>query len=415
MKVASARLGAALLLCVAAGFSSSAPAQSTVPSANASAPWLTSSDANEAARFPDVFAWRNFIALTWPADLQTGGADAAKPYGVEGPVVFETWAPAKNVYLPDGQRPPAWEDLARDPHRAVTAADKPLQLMLLREVEPTPPGTSGHQTDEVRLNRATYDYVRDNGLYSVDGQQRFFYSRTKVDFPVAAMEIKAVWRPISEDQKPRYHWAVMTDAQSGSTFLYGLTTLHITSKALPNWHWSTFEHVDNPFRQGIHDEGWLNPSRDSAACPPVQLDCNGLPKGLGLEGTRWENYRLRGSQIDYVDDVGRPVILGNSELETGFQTTASCMTCHGRATIGPNINGPASFEFGSDFKDHPLAPPTAARLPVFKQMPGGRFESFNGAPTPDQFLLPDRLASEPRTYLPLDFVWSMMRAQTEKR
>ena len=69
--------------------------------------------------------------------------------------------------------------------------------------------------------------------------------------------------------------------------------------------------------------------------------------------------------------------------------------------------------FGPDFKEHPLKGPEPARLPVFKQLPDGQFESYNGAPTPDQFLLPDRLASEPRAYLPLDFVWSMLRAQSE--
>lgn len=407
-------VAAALSLLAVLAAAGQGAAQTAASSASPS-PWRLSTDAGEAARFPDRFAWRLFVALTWPADMRTGGPDPGKPYGAEGPIVFETWAPAQNVYLADGAKPPAWEDLGRDPHRTVGAADKPLQLTLLRQVQPTPPGTSGHQTDEVRMNRATYDYIRDDGLYSIEGQQRFFYSRTKVDFPVDAMEIKAVWRPIGEADKPRYHWAVMTDADSGATFLYGLTTLHVTSKALPNWHWSTFEHVDNPFRRGIHDEGWLNPSRDAAACAAAPFDCNLTPKGFGLDGTRWENYRLRGSQIDYVDDLGQPVILGNSELETGFQTTASCMTCHGRSTIGPNINGSASFEFGPDFKDHPLHGPDAARLPVFKQMADGRFESFNGAPTPDQFLLPNRLAGEPRTYLPLDFVWSLMRATNEKR
>lgn len=380
----------------------------------APAPWAIPHDAATAIRDPDRFAWQLFRALTWPADLDARQADTEKPYGSEGAVVFQTWALADRVYLDAGREPPPWTELEPETMIELDGTDGPRQLTLERDIPPIPPGTEGHQADEVRMNKAAFDYIRGNGLYSIEGQQRFYYAHREVAFPSEAMEIKAVWRPISEDDADRYHWSRFRDAGSGETLLYGLTALHIMSKVLPRWHWSTFEHVDNPFRHGIHDEGWLNPSRDSLACPVENLDCNLAPRGIGLEGTRWQHYRLRGTQTDFTDDFGRPVILANSELETGFQTTASCMSCHVRSTIGPNINVPASFEFGPGADQHKLAPPRAGRLPVFHIAPDGRISSFHGTPDPDGFLVEGTEGPYPAVYSLLDYVWSLSRAKAEQ-
>ncbi|WP_051329253.1 hypothetical protein [Geminicoccus roseus] len=377
------------------------------------APWVVPSDAALALRDPDRFAWRLFVAINWPAREDESAPDETAPLGAPRPVVWETWALASDVYLPDGRKPPAWPDVS---HRLGDERDpdeRPVQQTLIRDTRPTPPGTQGHQKDEVRMNRAAFDYVRDQGLYSIDGQERRFYQRRPVAFPPDAMEIKAVWRPIPEGQKARYHWAVISDEPDGKERLYGLTSLHVMAKVLPRWLWMTFEHVDNPFRHGIHDEGWLIPSRDTVACPQAPHDCGELPAGFGLEGTVFENYRLRGTQTDFTDDYGRPVHLANSELETGFQRTASCMTCHVRSTIGPRVNAAASFEFGAGYKDHELAPPEATRLPVFRQNEDGSFESYYGVPETAWFRLPDTGVSSFDTYLQLDYVYSMMRAAFE--
>jgi hypothetical protein len=221
-----------------------------------------------------------------------------------------------------------------------------------------------------------------------------------------------VWRAIGEEDKARYQWEEFRDAKSKRRYLYGLTALHIQSKVLPHWFWATFEHVDNPYRPGLYDEGWLTRSRDSVACPATQLDCNRVPTGFGLEGTRWENYRLRGSQIDYVDDEGDPLILANSELETGFQQSSSCMSCHVRSTIGPSRNDAASFVSSADSKDHPPARPAAMRLPVFKIDADGKVTSYNGPPQPGEFLLPGQAGGGRDTFLSLDFVWSLIEAQS---
>ena len=375
-------------------------------------PWEVPTDAAAAARDPDRFAWQMFVALTWPADVDSRAPAVDRPYGDPGPVMFETWALSDQVYLPKGAQPPTWDEIPWSGARTLSTRAVPRQIALFRQEDPVPPGSKGHQQEEVRLNRATFDYIRDNGLYSIEGQQWFFYNRAPVAFPVGAIEVKAVWRLIGEEDKARYQWTAMRDPKSKKTYTYGLTALHIASKVLPHWFWATFEHVDNPYRAGIHDEGWLNPSRDSVACPAGFLDCNRAPAGFGLEGTRWENYRLRGSQIDYVDGNGNPVILANSELETGFQQSASCMTCHGRSTIGPNRNAAASFAFGPDNKDHPATAPEAMRLPVFKTLPDGQTVSLNGAPEPGAFLLPGQAAGGTARYASLDFVWSLVEADS---
>lgn len=372
-------------------------------------PWLPPSDTTLALRDPDHFAWLTFIAINWPADLGRKAADPALPLGSPVPVVWESWRLASDIYRPNAERPANWDESGEVKH-ITDDDDVPLQRKLLTQTQPVPPGDAGHQHDEVRYNRAAFEYVMDNKLYAVEEQEVRFYRRQSFQFPTDALVVKAVWRPIAEEEKPRYHWAMVQDGRGGS-FLYGLASLHLMSKVLPDWFWATFEHIDNPFRAGIHDEGWLLPSRDTIACPPHDLACNKAPAGFGLEGTCWENYRLRGTQTSFTDSYGRPILLANSELETGFQRTASCMTCHARATIGPRLNHEASFEFGPAFAKHPLSPPDVDRLAVFRVLPDDHFESYNGVPDPAWFALPPLGASRWNSYLQLDYAWSLARAQ----
>ena len=112
--------------------------------------------------------------------------------------------------------------------------------------------------------------------------------------------------------------------------------MHIATKDLPTWFWATFEHVDN----AAAGEGWKLPSRDTFACGRAAPDCNRVPLGLGLAGTVWQNYRLRGTLTGFVDSQGRPRLLGNSALETGMQSSASCITCHARSAIGVRNDQP---------------------------------------------------------------------------
>ena len=98
-----------------------------------------------------------------------------------------------------------------------------------------------------------------------------------------------------------------------------------------------------------------------------------IPMGLGLEGTKWENYRLRGTQVDFVTSIGAPTVLANSQIESGFQQRSSCITCHALAFMdsrGMNIG----------------------------------FPTMVGSPNPRDFVDP----ATGRPVMQADFVWSML-------
>jgi hypothetical protein len=184
----------------------------------------------------------------------------------------------------------------------------------------------------------------------------------------------------------------------GSARLYGLTALHIVSKDLPTWLWATFEHVENPTL--ADNEGWRLPSHDGFACRDAAPDCNRAPRGIGLDGTVWQYYRLRGTLTRYIDAQQHPLRLANSELERGFQQSASCMTCHARAALAIVAGAPL-------------------RLPVFdtaggEGTAGGESararRGFVGPPSAEWFALPAAVPTA-RVFQRQDFVWSLSQAK----
>lgn len=368
--------------------------------------WEEPQDTRMALLEPDCYAWRLFFALNWPADVGAKAPDSSKAFGVvDGPVVWETWRNAKNqasdtAFPLDGSDPGEWLSAPTIAMRTVDDIDaQPLQQVEALKVmfgEDTPiPGFDEDATDgnnETRLNRETYEFVRANSLYNLDGQQALFDSgQASISFPAMAKEIKAQWREISEADKPRYHWTEIT-TPSGNT-VFGLTALHITTKDLPNWLWATFEHIDNKPSEADGGRpgniGWKLPSVDRFACAAPPHDCDLAPAGIGLQGTKWENYRLRGTQVDFVDTRGNVTLLANSQPESTFQETSSCITCHALSTIGAN----------------------AERIQFFKFGPAG-LAGYVGAPDPELF----RDASTGKSaYTQLDFVWSLFRVQPKSQ
>jgi hypothetical protein len=358
-------------------------------------PWVQPHDATAAINRSDEYAWRLFVALNWPADAD-GNPDRSARLGAERPVVWESWASASSVYRQEGGDPGAWSAtrLAQsDPARRFEALPGQ-RLNNLRHpvagvmVPVADPIASAQRLTEIRFNRASFEFIRAQQLYDLEGQLRAYAAGRPLSFPPGATNVKAKWRPIEERQRARYFTVELTLAD-GSRRLYGLTALHIVSKDLPHWFWSTFEHVDNPALSD--NEGWQVPSRDRFACGSASPDCNRAPKGIGLEGTVWQYYRLRGTQTGYTDSQGAPQRVANSELEPGIQASSSCMTCHFRSAISAQ-------------NDQPL------RLPVFRSE--GRAASspqrqgFIGEPS-SAWLRP--LPRE--RYQQLDFVWSMTKAQ----
>ena len=196
--------------------------------------------------------------------------------------------------------------------------------------------------EEVRINLCTYEFIRDNELYNVEGLEKkaaeaIGNGRTTVtspiDLPVTSQLAKAKWIRITEQQKARYHWRTikMQTTHGEETQVWGLAGLHIITKDTPNWFWCTFEHIDTETTAEIS-------SRD------LTTRGQNAPNGTNgvrneTKGSKWENYRLRGTQTEFTTSSG-PFILANSQVEHGFQMTSSCMTCHARATIGLRAQRP---------------------------------------------------------------------------
>jgi hypothetical protein len=227
------------------------------------------------------------------------------------------------------------------------------------------------------MDQAAFDFIVDNQLWYLQGQEEAFKDGKNLKFPKDAKEIKAVWQPIDASQKHRYHWQTGSDGT-----IYGLIALHVTTKDLPNWLWATFEHVDNPQRckeLPCRDTFGIKDHKVS----PELLD---MFKDAGM-GQEWRNYRLDGTQIDFTDS-GKPTLLGNSILEGRIGKTliktSSCMTCHIRSTIDAKGN---SLQFMKSFSPQ---------------------VGYVGAPKPRWFTN----NKGKLLYLKRDFVWSLANAQS---
>lgn len=375
--------------------------------------WEEPQDTTTAMNQPDLYAWQLFAALNWPAKVSVCAADSKKLLGAPGKTVWETWRSKKDTYLERAAKPKSWVDgcsasigapktlsvssqltavMALDPQKKL----KKSGMQILFELPGGPFSTA--EDEEVRLNKATYEFIRDNKLYSLTEQERLAAAGVRtLTFPLNAKEAKAHWVLIEEADKPRYHWDEVTTA-NGKKQTYGLVGLHIITRDMPRWFWSTFEHVDNekrwPAKYPKGFRGWVVPSRDSASCPEDNLACNKIPSGFGLEGTKWANYRLRATQTDWVDHRGKPTVIANSKIEGSFdQNTMSCITCHALAVKGATGRSMPILIIPGTLNEEGL--PLGYIGPLDQKL----FLDANGKEVP---------------YLGLDFIWSLRNAQREQ-
>lgn len=345
------------------------------------------SDANPAINQPDKFAWTLFVDINKAAKRDSkdrvweGWAKDEEVYG--NPNATPVWSGSgAGLEVPGPQlkrlRPITQLQIALEESQRLRRGKRPRQRSTGLFIPPQEAG------EEVRMNRATFDFIVTNKLWYVEGQEAALARGTRIDFPLESKEVKAVWQLITETQKPRFYWQL----NAGDGKPYGLVALHIISKDLPNWTWSTFEQVDNPARCKVakcKDDFGLNPDGS------VSAGLLKLMRDAGL-GSEWENYRLDGAQTEFTDSTGRPTTLGNSIIEEGFATTSSCISCHARATIGQRIPGQSRVN----------------RLSVFKST--NPLTSDNGTPDP-RWYYADPNKPETLKYLQLDFLWSMFRAK----
>ena len=407
----------------------------TLYAETAKEPGATPEDVAMAINQPYEYAWKLFFYLNSQAKQGSAGEidpskQSIKDYDDDKPVVWETWAlgtgglflqpneeNTSEVYRSKGIKPIEWTALPRTEiqpkklERTLTnlgsqlqALNAPLNKTNINAVnnDPTPFFISGRDLekgdDEIRLNRATYDHIRDNYLYSVEGLQA---SVTKaiatnnlnlISFPLMSKEVKARWIKIKEADKKHYHWrTIATKKPDGSieNQLWGLSGFHIITKDLPNWFWTDFEHVDQDPIAIQEGHPSIDPTTRVTDGQKPSFGENGIRNET--KGSKWENYRLRGTQINFTDKFGRFTELANTQIEPIGSGPSSCITCHAKAT--------ASLGFRPDAQ-----PPF-----VIRTIPP---EFVLGLPSPGSFLGAD---GKTMHFIQTDFLWSMpFRVHSEK-
>jgi hypothetical protein len=355
-------------------------------------PCLAQVDPTLAMNQPDQLAWQLFIQV----NSRAGGTNA----------VFETFASDTDTFQPNPQYPlgPVASNL-RPPILAAVARETALKNGILLPAVPPDPSIG----EETRRNKPAFDFIVQNNLYRISGLKAAF-GKT-LSFPVDAIEVKANW--VRVDLIPGFTKNQITLAQVPQLYhvnngsdgkKYALVSTHVISKLVPNWTWATFEHRYNPGRCDIIG------CRDSfgAQTPVVNplpargqnyRDCvkskalTDLLVKADIEPA-YANYCLKGSQVDFVDNTGLDIRLGNTVSEDGFVPTASCMTCHGRAAFDRTGNATSIAGFINPNVNPPIGP-LGPLVPTW-------YWSFNGQPP-----IFEGMPGLTRTGTSADFVWSI--------
>lgn len=351
------------LTCSAAGSVLAAAAVAPVPATGGKLPSGVHSD---------KVSWEHFVQVVKPATRTQA--------------VFETWASDPDIYT----NTPVWPS-------GTAAAVKKFRPGLLQKAKAAhqlkssdtidgPCGTVGNAAagnfpvagstpppgpmtlsspqpcyaEEVRRNRPSFDYIVGNNLNTQPGLAAAYKKATttswRVSLPTDAVEVKADWLPVatlvdwlaqnkvklSVDQVKQRYYTTVSNGQ-----LYGLVSMHISSKEIPNWVWATFEHEDNPGRcdtMGCHDS--FGAKTATVAAKSTENDQYGkcvktdavksLFRAANLGGA-WDSYCLKASQIAFVDNSGAPLMLGDSFTERVAAAVpinrSSCIACHAGAAV----------------------------------------------------------------------------------
>jgi hypothetical protein len=282
---------------------------------------------------PDEFAWQTFVEINQSANDGSPNLQ------------WEAWATDQDLFGKPNITPD-WNK--RTTHELVL--EPVLELKLFQtKANQNAPGAVQTQSlyfpeeienddlpkQEVRLNKSLFDYVVCNELWYWEGLEKVYTGSLVVDFPSPTREVKAIWQKLPDGQDAsRYHSRVAKNKQ-----VYVLTAMHIITKAVPNWTWATFEHVDNPGVPPSKDSFGFKQGGGKSDRPTPELKSLFEAANLGPE---WLNYRLNATQVDFTDSTGVPVKLGNMQIE--HNTTSSCMTCHARAAVVNDGSGPAVLD-----------------------------------------------------------------------
>ena len=235
----------------------------------------------------DVFSWQSFIALNWPANAD-GSPNTALTIGqnINQPVVWLHWKESRDIFLPKGKKPPAWNKSNKLPSACKKIDPKtiPEGAIHLTQVGKTPnvldesgePFQTGPLIDqnglytryEILTNETMFDFIVDHKLYSKKGQKKFidyvdFTASDSKTGQLGSIMLKAAWVKMGGKFSAKNYYTTYAlvynnpEEQPGVTAAcsleqVGLVGFHIAHKtaAEPQWIWSTFEHIANAPTKG---------------------------------------------------------------------------------------------------------------------------------------------------------------------
>jgi hypothetical protein len=333
----------------------------------------------------EELAWNWFMALNNPL---TGGA----------PKAWEGWRPSSTVYLPDGRTPPPWGPTPGPPVAVIKQAQNDglntnlpfhnLDSDVQSDGLPLRDKSGQNIRYQILMNEDTFGYILSNGIYNINGQQAMAQANKPTDFPWTSFELKTSWIWIGTDQKifsqlnGKYYivnaYYALVDGSGKPNGLYkvgraALSGMHIISKPVPQWFWTTF--------QNVYDAQYTQATNKLPIAPAVTQANQKYRGQLKSMGSIFANYQLMGTQWQFVDANGKPLLLANSQIETAFQQASSCTTCHAVASYSA----------------------TDGYFNIVKQQNGG-ITYYTGNPPTAQM----------KGYNPLDFIWSLKRAQWKR-
>jgi hypothetical protein len=333
---------------------------------------------------PETMAWNWFVCLNQFSPTQASNR------------VWETMKPSDQVYLPDGAAPGAYASpvpppaevmtqanaLGMDPNRTFHNINATQQVdgLALHMGGSVPAAQKGNPVRfQLLMGQDTFDYIVQRQVYNMNGQAAL---AGDLHFPPTSWELKAAWLWIGSDATYRqtlandgYYIGQAYFQKDDGTYQVGyaaLSGLHVVNKLDDNWVWTTFENVNNS-KYTVTNAPTPTPMTNTTGPTPAAKPVN---VSFQASNPTLSKYELIGVEFQPVTQV-----LANSQLESAFQNTSSCLACHGTAAYS---NDKGYFNFAIK-KDGGIVYPTTPLPP----------SDFDG-------------------YKKLDFVWSLKRAQWQR-
>ncbi len=212
----------------------------------------------------DLFAWKTFVALNWPANAQPLDHLALNDYS--GPTLWETWEQPRDVFYSNRS------DICGD--RAQESGLPVFDAWRQADGNPLVDRWGNYLVYDVRINPEMTGYIRRNGLETPSGQENMLDSAMEISFPtgfydapetrfggrVGSIAVKFAWRVLPSGQRESGYYALnallaLSSADSVDNAALclpvrlGMVGMHIMRRTRSangdHWIWATFEHDDN--------------------------------------------------------------------------------------------------------------------------------------------------------------------------